>query len=107
MKLSLLFLMAAALAVAASYAASSVVLEEDIPFCNVGLDKLMSCKPAVTHPPEKPTSDCCNIIKSADLKCLCSHRSDLSIVPSVDPKLAMALPHKCKISSVPDECKSS
>nr|ADE76763.1 unknown [Picea sitchensis] len=104
MKMSLLLLMAAVLAAAAS---SAAVFPEEAatPFCNVGFDKLMSCKPAVTDPPEKPTSECCDVIKSADLKCLCSHRSDLSIVPSINPKLALALPKKCKISSVPPECK--
>ena len=73
MKLYLLFLMPAVLTTV-DFAASSVVLEEDIQFCNVDLDKLMSCKPIVAHPLENPTSECCNIIKSADLKFLCSHR---------------------------------
>ena len=58
MKMSLLLLMAvvfAAVSSSAVFPASSAV-EAAIPFCNVGLEKLMSCKPAVTHPPENPTS---------------------------------------------------
>lgn len=107
MKMSLLLLMAAVLAAAAASSSAVFPSEAAYSFCNVSLDELMSCKPAVTDPPQKPTSECCNVVKSADLKCLCSHRSDLSIVPSINPKLALALPKKCKISSIPTECKGN
>ncbi|KAH9290190.1 hypothetical protein KI387_034307, partial [Taxus chinensis] len=71
--------------------------------CNIGLDKLMLCQSAVTNPPADPTDGCCNVVKSADLKCLCSKQSLLP--KSVDPKLVMALPQKCQVYNLPAACK--
>ncbi|GLJ35931.1 hypothetical protein SUGI_0720950 [Cryptomeria japonica] len=72
--------------------------------CNMGIDKLMLCQPAVTNPPSDPTSQCCDVVKTADLKCLCSKQSMLP--KSVDPKLVTTLPQKCKVYKVPAECKA-
>ncbi|KAF7124545.1 hypothetical protein RHSIM_Rhsim12G0036500 [Rhododendron simsii] len=71
--------------------------------CKVTVDGLMSCRSAVTPPkPTPPSAACCKVIKKADLKCLCSYKNS-SLLPSlgIDPKLALQLPSKCKISNAP------
>ncbi|XP_050374075.1 putative lipid-transfer protein DIR1 [Argentina anserina] len=73
--------------------------------CNVSLNNLMSCQPAVRNPnPAKPTQACCSALKYADLGCLCSYKNS-NLLPSlgIDPKLAMQLPAKCKLPG-PAKC---
>ncbi|KAL3517882.1 hypothetical protein ACH5RR_020471 [Cinchona calisaya] len=74
--------------------------------CNMNEKGLMACKPSVTPPPPDPvdpSSDCCDALKAADLKCLCSYRNS-SMLPSIgiDPALALALPLKCNLTLPPD-----
>ncbi|KAM6580948.1 putative lipid-transfer protein DIR1 [Cannabis sativa] len=72
--------------------------------CNVSMNGLMECKPAVTKPnPKSPTSACCSALTHADFKCLCSYKNS-QILPSlgIDPVLAMQLPQKCKLPHPPN-----
>ena len=67
--------------------------------CNVSVNNLMTCKPAVTKPnPARPTPTCCSVLSHADLGCLCSYKNS-NLLPSlgIDPNLAMQLPAKCKL----------
>ncbi|KAK9932725.1 hypothetical protein M0R45_019949 [Rubus argutus] len=67
--------------------------------CNVSVNNLMTCKPAVTKPnPARPTQTCCSVLSHADLGCLCSYKNS-NLLPSlgIDPNLAMQLPAKCKL----------
>ncbi|KAK9932749.1 hypothetical protein M0R45_019973 [Rubus argutus] len=67
--------------------------------CNVSVNNLMTCKPAVTKPnPARPTKTCCSVLSHADLGCLCSYKNS-NLLPSlgIDPNLAMQLPAKCKL----------
>ncbi|KAL6185537.1 hypothetical protein ACLB2K_041669 [Fragaria x ananassa] len=77
----------------------NVEVSEAQTICNVSVNNLMSCKPAVTKPnPARPTQACCSALSHADLGCLCSYRNS-NLLPSlgIDPKLAMQLPGKCKL----------
>lgn len=61
---------------------------------------LEACKPAVTKPnPAEPSSECCEALKGADLKCLCSYKnsSELPFL-GIDPTLATSLPAKCSLT---------
>ena len=74
--------------------------------CNMDEKGLMACKPSVTpQPPDPvdPTSDCCDALKGADLKCLCSYKNSFTL-PSlgIDPDLALARPSKCNLALPPD-----
>ncbi|KAL3531045.1 hypothetical protein ACH5RR_010367 [Cinchona calisaya] len=74
--------------------------------CNMDEKGLMACKPSVTPPPPDPvdpSSECCDALKEADLKCLCSYRNSF-MLPSIgiDPDLALALPPKCNLVLPPD-----
>lgn len=74
--------------------------------CNMDDQGLMACKPSVTPPPPDPvdpSSDCCDALKGADLKCLCSYKNSF-LLPSlgIDPDLALALPPKCNLTLPPD-----
>ncbi|XAR61622.1 hypothetical protein NMG60_11016090 [Bertholletia excelsa] len=67
--------------------------------CNVPMEGLAACKPAVTPPnPSPPSSQCCSALSHADFKCLCSYRNS-KLLPSlgIDPNLALQLPDKCKL----------
>lgn len=67
--------------------------------CNVPLESLATCKPAVTQPhPTAPSKECCTAISHADMKCLCSYKNS-TMLPSlgIDPDLAVHLPAKCQI----------
>lgn len=73
--------------------------------CNMDEKGLMACKPSVTPPdPVDPTEECCEALRGADLKCLCSYRNSL-MLPSIgiDPDLAIALPPKCSLT-LPTDC---
>lgn len=75
--------------------------------CNMDEKGLMACKPSVTPPPPgpvDPSSDCCDALRGADLKCLCSYRNS-NMLPSlgIDPDLALALPPKCNLT-LPADC---
>ncbi|KAK7293210.1 hypothetical protein RJT34_16073 [Clitoria ternatea] len=73
--------------------------------CNMNEDGLEACKPSVTQPPvDPPSTDCCNALAGADLKCLCSYKNS-SQLPffGIDPILAASLPAKCHLTP-PDNC---
>ncbi|CAI0561240.1 unnamed protein product [Linum tenue] len=65
---------------------------------------LQACKPSVTkpNPVDPPALACCQALGRADLKCLCSYKNSF-VLPSlgIDPDLAMALPQKCNLPSLP------
>lgn len=72
--------------------------------CNIA--DLLSCMPCIrnTKPDPEPTDECCKALKKADLPCLCrSYKNSPNLKNYVNPKLAMELPGKCKLS-VPNEC---
>ena len=81
----------------------SVEFSDAQTICNVSVNNLMSCKPAVTKPnPARPIRTCCSAVSHADLGCLCSYkRSNLLPSLGIDPKLAMQLPAKCKLPHPP------
>ncbi|KAL5544996.1 hypothetical protein UlMin_008780 [Ulmus minor] len=73
--------------------------------CQVSMNGLMTCKPAVTPPnPAPPSANCCSTLSHADLHCLCSYKNS-NVLPAlgIDPKLAMQLPQKCKLPH-PSNC---
>ncbi|GAA0139615.1 hypothetical protein LIER_01126 [Lithospermum erythrorhizon] len=75
--------------------------------CGVKISELALCIPAISgESPPRPTKGCCNVIKKADLRCLCSFKSQL-VNYGVKPENAMALPKKCYItkSKIPKACK--
>ncbi|GMJ10379.1 hypothetical protein like AT5G55410 [Hibiscus trionum] len=75
--------------------------------CNIALNELEQCRPAVTgkHPPP-PTKECCSLIKHADLTCLCEFKDALPAL-KIEPSRAFALPRKCKSNHpVPPKCKA-
>lgn len=72
--------------------------------CNMDEKGLMACKGSVTPPdPVEPSSQCCDALGEADLKCLCSYRNSM-VLPSIgiDPDLALQLPAKCNLTLPPD-----
>ncbi|XP_078155551.1 putative lipid-transfer protein DIR1 [Carex rostrata] len=72
--------------------------------CNIA--DLLSCMPCIrnTKPDPEPSDECCKALKKADLPCLCSsYKNSPNLNKYVNPKLAMELPAKCKLS-VPNEC---
>ncbi|BFG15629.1 hypothetical protein Pyn_27007 [Prunus yedoensis var. nudiflora] len=67
--------------------------------CNVSMNGLMTCRPAVTAPnPAPPTTACCSALSHADMGCLCSYKNS-NLLPSlgIDPNLALQLPAKCRL----------
>lgn len=63
--------------------------------CNLDISKLELCRAAITgKKPPPPTKECCDVIKPANLPCLCSFKSVLPAY-KIDSKNAMALPRKC------------
>lgn len=72
--------------------------------CNVPIDELAQCLPAITgkSPPE-PSKGCCDALGKADLRCLCNHKSEIS--KYANPAKAMELPKKCGCKRLPHECK--
>ncbi|KAL2322735.1 hypothetical protein Fmac_027114 [Flemingia macrophylla] len=92
------WLVAAMLIISMLGSAKAVVL------CDIDSGRLSLCYAAVTgkHPP-KPKKECCEVIKDANLPCLCKYKS---ILPSVgiNPINALVLPSKCGLKT-PPECK--
>lgn len=74
--------------------------------CNIPLNRLEQCLPAVTGKnPPPPTKECCSLIKQADLTCLCNYKGALPAL-DIEPSRAFALPRKCKSNHpVPPPCK--
>ncbi|CAN1781157.1 Putative lipid-transfer protein DIR1 [Linum perenne] len=71
--------------------------------CNIPVEGLRACKPAVTPPrPSFPTRDCCSALSHGNIRCLCSYMNS-PLLPSlgVDPKLAIKLPQKCGLPAPP------
>ncbi|CAI0561239.1 unnamed protein product [Linum tenue] len=78
--------------------------DQQVVFCNMTQEGLQACKPSVTkpNPVDPPALACCQALGRADLKCLCSYKNSF-VLPSlgIDPDLAMALPQKCNLPSLP------
>nr|XP_012571239.1 putative lipid-transfer protein DIR1 [Cicer arietinum] len=72
--------------------------------CDFDLNKLDICHAAINgkHPP-KPNAKCCEVIKHANLPCLCTFKSFLPAL-GINPKKALALPRKCGLKT-PSECR--
>ncbi|KAK1567893.1 hypothetical protein Q3G72_017862 [Acer saccharum] len=80
-----------------------------INLCNMNEDDLSTCKPAVTkpNPVDPPPPACCEVLKKADLSCLCSYKeSPMLPALGIDPDLAMGLPPKCNLP-LPQSCQGS
>ncbi|KAK8648628.1 hypothetical protein V6N13_129377 [Hibiscus sabdariffa] len=73
--------------------------------CNIALNRLQDCRPAVTgkHPPP-PTKECCSLINRANLTCLCEFKSALPAL-KIEPSRAFALPRKCKSDHPPESLR--
>lgn len=73
--------------------------------CKVKVSELAECLPAIAgNSPPKPTKECCDVLKKADLHCLCKHKSDLSKF-GANPAKALELPKKCGLKA-PQECQT-
>ncbi|KAI5674739.1 hypothetical protein M9H77_15103 [Catharanthus roseus] len=73
--------------------------------CKVKVSELAECLPAIAgNSPPKPTKECCDVLKKADLHCLCRHKSDLSKF-GANPAKALELPKKCGLKA-PQECQT-
>ncbi|GLT64808.1 hypothetical protein SLA2020_372780 [Shorea laevis] len=75
-----------------------------VSLCNMNQEGLDACKPSVKKvDPVDPSPACCDALKGADLKCLCSYRHSF-MLPSlgIDPNHAMATPPKCGLTNPPD-----
>ncbi|XP_057441078.1 putative lipid-transfer protein DIR1 [Lotus japonicus] len=90
--------LAAALFIALLGGAQAVAL------CNIDTSQLKSCRAAATgeHPPP-PDKNCCDVVRQANLPCLCKYKSAL---PSfgINPTQALKLPSECGLST-PPECQ--
>ncbi|KAK7288530.1 hypothetical protein RIF29_01991 [Crotalaria pallida] len=73
-------------------------------FCDTDSAKLALCYAAVTgkHPP-KPNEKCCEVIRHADLPCLCRYKNVLPAA-GINPTNALTLPSRCGLKT-PPECK--
>lgn len=74
---------------------------EGFPICGVDSKELNQCQSAVTGKALKPpTKQCCNVLRRANLSCLCGYKE---LLPSmgIQPKYAFALPRKCGIAKPP------
>lgn len=96
--------LAALLVIAVALAAAPVPAHA---VCNMSNDQFMKCQPAAaatTNPTPDPSTDCCTVLKDADLACLCSYKNSpwLSLY-NIDPKRAMELPAKCGLTP-PADC---
>lgn len=76
------------------------------PICDIDSTKLNQCRPAVTgKSPPPPTKQCCNLVRYANLPCLCNFKSVLPAF-GINPAQAMALPKKCGLKTPPEcQCK--
>ncbi|KAM7527486.1 hypothetical protein LguiB_030896 [Lonicera macranthoides] len=76
---------------------------EAVELCSMNQEGLDECKPSVTEPPANPTVKCCKALSGADLTCLCSYKNSM-LLPTlgINPKLAMELPAKCKLTPPPN-----
>lgn len=77
-----------------------------IKLCNMDEDELDKCRPSVTkpNPVDPPPEECCEVLKKADLTCLCSYKeSPMLPALGIDPGLALGLPSKCHLDP-PQNC---
>ncbi|KAL9239638.1 hypothetical protein vseg_013941 [Gypsophila vaccaria] len=67
--------------------------------CGKSASVLLPCLPSVRQPnPPSPSPQCCDGLKSMDIKCLCGYvSSPLLPVYGIDKDLVLALPDKCGI----------
>ncbi|GAU25092.1 hypothetical protein TSUD_257860 [Trifolium subterraneum] len=71
--------------------------------CNIDSNQLKLCRAAVSgRNPPNPSNECCDVIRRANLPCLCSYKS---ILPSfgINGAKALALPGKCGLKT-PSNC---
>ncbi|XP_026419804.1 putative lipid-transfer protein DIR1 [Papaver somniferum] len=98
---------------ALSFAMAVVVLMigigvKGVTICNMDSSQLAECLPAISSgqaSPPPPTPGCCDVMKLADMHCLCTYKV---ILPAfgVDPELAMGVPKKCNLTA-PPECNGA
>ncbi|KAI4320197.1 hypothetical protein MLD38_033703 [Melastoma candidum] len=86
----------------------SMIVNANADICNVPVDDLMKCLPAVRHPPEPPTPGCCAVIgaiKPEDYPCFCQYKDNPILkVFGVDIDLVFKVPVKCGLKGVPSHC---
>ncbi|XP_021762705.1 putative lipid-transfer protein DIR1 [Chenopodium quinoa] len=75
--------------------------------CNLNVQDLMTCKPAVaTSNPTSPSPACCNMVKGLnadDIQCLCNYKNNqpsLLRAFGVDPNRCTQLPAMCNLSPI-------
>jgi hypothetical protein len=71
--------------------------------CNIESSQLKLCRAAASgRNPPNPSNECCDVIRHANLPCLCSYKF---ILPryGINPAKAMALPGKCGLQT-PSNC---
>ncbi|CAN1290698.1 Putative lipid-transfer protein DIR1 [Linum perenne] len=71
--------------------------------CRIDPSQLNICRPAVTGTdPPPPSSECCKVVKTSNLPCLCRFKDFLPAF-GIDPHHALALPKQCGLNT-PPEC---
>ncbi|MED6205569.1 hypothetical protein PIB30_018740 [Stylosanthes scabra] len=72
-----------------------------IVICKINTDNLTVCRAAVTgNRPPPPNQKCCNLIRRANITCLCEYKPALPAL-GINPANAMALPGKCGMQKPP------
>ncbi|KAK2377946.1 putative lipid-transfer protein DIR1 [Trifolium repens] len=71
--------------------------------CSTTSNKLSLCRDAVTGSnPPNPSNECCDVVRSANLPCLCSHKAFLRRY-GINVANVLALPGKCGLQA-PSNC---
>ncbi|CAG7892491.1 unnamed protein product [Brassica rapa] len=75
--------------------------------CQIDINDMQKCRPAVTgvNPPP-PVSECCVVVRSANLECFCRFKFYLPIL-GIDPSNVAALVAKCGVIAIPPSCRVS
>ncbi|KAL1209658.1 putative lipid-transfer protein DIR1 [Cardamine amara subsp. amara] len=76
-----------------------------VPVCNINANWLEKCRPAVTgNNPPPPRDECCLVLWTANLECICRSKSYLPVLGS-NPSKVHALLSKCNITTIPPACQ--
>ncbi|CAL9243662.1 unnamed protein product [Arabidopsis halleri] len=87
--------------------AALVLMEEptSIPACNINVNHLEKCRPAITGDnPPSPRKECCEVLQAANLECICRFKSFLPVL-AVYPSKVQALLSKCGVTTIPPACQ--
>ncbi|KAG6471940.1 putative lipid-transfer protein DIR1 [Zingiber officinale] len=72
--------------------------------CKMTEQGMIACLPSMADgkSPAAPSPKCCAALAKADLPCLCKYKDSPALRQlGINPKLAVQLPVKCKLSSHP------